>query len=155
MRKLGLILLLGLASLAAVAGKHDDAGPVCNLNFLVVKDHNGQPLRNAAVILHQVGEKGKQEKGGLELKTDPDGKANYDGVPYGKLRVQVLMHGFQTYGGDYDINRGTMEITIRMKRPEEQYSIYGPNGKRRRRKRRSKDRHGFSRIKNYGLLTED
>lgn len=132
MGKLSLILLLLLVSVPGFAGKHDDAGPVCNLNFVVLKDYNGKPVRNAAVVLHQVSEKGKQEHGGIELKTDPDGKANYEGVPYGKLRVQVLMHGFQTYGGDYDINRPVMEITVRMKRPEEQYSIYGPNGEEKK-----------------------
>jgi hypothetical protein len=66
------------------------------------------------------------------LKTDADGKANYDTIPYGKLRVQVLMTGFQTYGADYDINQARMEITIRMKRPEEQFSTYGPNGEEKK-----------------------
>jgi len=42
-----------------------------------------------------------------------------------KLRVQVLAPGFQTFGEDYDINQPTMEITIKLKRPEGQYSIYG------------------------------
>ena len=41
----------------------------------------------------------------MELKTDPDGKANFDGIPYGMLRVQVLAQGFQTYGEDYDIEK--------------------------------------------------
>jgi hypothetical protein len=132
MGKLSLTLLLLLVSVPGFAGKHDDTGPVCELNFVVLKDYNGKPARNAAVVLHQVSEKGKQEHGGLELKTDPDGKANYQGVPYGKLRVQVLMQGFQTYGGDYDINQPTMEITIRIKRPEEQYSVYGPNGEEKK-----------------------
>ena len=57
-------------------------------------------------------------------KTDADGKTSYDGVPYGKLRIQVLAHGFQTYGEDYDINQPDMDITIKMKRPAGQYSIY-------------------------------
>ncbi|MGH9500591.1 MAG: carboxypeptidase-like regulatory domain-containing protein [Terriglobales bacterium] len=128
MKKLGFILLLTLVNVPGFAGRHDDTGPVCNLNFVVVRDYNGKPVRNAAVVLHQVSDKGKQESGGIELKSDPEGKANYDGVPYGKLRVQVLMRGFQTYGGDYEINQPTMKITVRLKRPEEQYSIYGPNG---------------------------
>jgi hypothetical protein len=132
MRKLGLILALVLVSVPGFAEKHDDLGPVCNLSFVVIKDLNGKPVRNAAVVLHLVTEKGKQERGGIELKTDPEGKANYETIPYGKLRVQVLMTGFQTYGGDYDINQRTMEITIRIKRPEEQYSIYGPNGEEKK-----------------------
>ena len=95
------------------------------LKFLVVKDFNDKPIRNASVVLHPVGKKGKQERGGLQLKCDANGKAEYDGVPYGKLRVQVLAQGFQTFGQDYDVDQPVEEITIRMKRPQEQYSIYG------------------------------
>jgi hypothetical protein len=94
------------------------------LHFVVVRDYNGKPIRNAAVVMHPVAKNGKQEKGGLELKTDAEGKASFDGVPYGKLRVQVLIQGFQTYGGDYDIDRPTMEITVKLKRPARMYSIY-------------------------------
>jgi len=113
-----------LASGVAPLWAGDDLGPVATLNFVVLKDYNGKPVRNAAVVLHSVSDKGKQEKGGLELKTDDQGKASYDGVPYGKLRVQVLAKGLQTFGEDYDINQPTMEITIKLKRPEGQYSVY-------------------------------
>jgi Carboxypeptidase regulatory-like domain len=98
--------------------------PVSSLSFVVVKDYNGKPVRNAGVVMHSVGKHDKQDRGGLELKTDADGKASFDGVPYGKLRVQVLAPGFQTFGEDYEINQPTMEITIKLKRPEGQYSIY-------------------------------
>jgi hypothetical protein len=98
--------------------------PVALLNFLVLKDYNGKPVRNAGVVMHSVGKHDKQDRGGLELKTDAEGKASFDGVPYGKLRVQVLATGFQTFGEDYDVNQPTMEITIKLKRPEGQYSIY-------------------------------
>jgi len=37
-----------------------------------------------------VNKNGEQEKGGLELKTDGDGKTGIDGIRYGKLRVQVI-----------------------------------------------------------------
>jgi Carboxypeptidase regulatory-like domain len=99
--------------------------PLATLNFVVLRDENGKPIRNAAVVMHPVGENGKQGRGGLELKTDPEGKASYEGVPYGKLRVQVLAPGFQTYGEDYEIVQPTMDITIKLKRPAAQYSIYG------------------------------
>jgi len=98
--------------------------PLATLNFLVVRDENGKPVRNAAVVMHPVEENGKQARGGLELKTDPEGKASYEGVPYGKLRVQVLAPGFQTYGEDYDIGQPSVDITIKLKRPVGQYSVY-------------------------------
>ena len=98
--------------------------PVSALSFVVLKDDNGKPVRNAGVVMHSVGKNGKQDRGGLELKTDAEGKASFEGVPYGKLRVQVLAPGFQTYGEDYEVNHPTMEITIKLKRPGGQYSIY-------------------------------
>jgi uncharacterized GH25 family protein len=94
------------------------------MNFLVLKDYNGKPIRNASVVLHPVMKDGKQSKGGLELKADAEGKASFDGVPYGKLRIQVLAPGFQTFGEDYDVNQSNMQITVKMKRPQEQYSVY-------------------------------
>jgi Carboxypeptidase regulatory-like domain len=94
------------------------------LNFVVLRDYNGKPIRNASVVLHPVDNHGKQARGGYELKTDSDGKASFDGVPYGKLRIQVLAPGFQTYGDDYDINQPDMKITVKLKRPTGQYSIY-------------------------------
>jgi len=66
--------------------------------------------------------KGKQAMGGMELKTDNDGKTNIEGIPYGPLRVQVLAPGFQTFGEDYQINKPNLEITVKLKRPKKQYS---------------------------------
>jgi len=122
---LGLGLVLLLAAGSALAQKDNDKdGPSSWVYFTVVKDENGKPVRNAAVIMHPVSAKGKQVRGGLELKTSSDGKTDFDGIPYGMLRVQVLAPGFQTYGEDFDIEKATMEITIKLKRPGGQYSVY-------------------------------
>jgi len=122
---LGILMMAG----AVLAQKDKEEEPTSWLNFLVVKEENGKPVRNAAVIMHPVSAHGKQEKGGMELKTDPDGKANFDGIPYGKLRVQVLASGFQTYGEDFDIDKPKMEFTIKLKRPQGQFSVYGDRPK--------------------------
>ena len=111
-------------SFLGAASARKKQNPVANINFLVLRDENGKPIRNAAVVMHPVNEDGKQQRGGLELKTDPEGKTSYDAVPYGKLRIQVLAPGFQTFGNDYDIGEPDMDITIKMKRPGRQYSIY-------------------------------
>jgi carboxypeptidase family protein len=100
------------------------ASETAALSFIIVKDDSGKPVRNAAVVLHPVNGRGKQGRGGFELKTDNDGKTHFEGVPYGKLRVQVLAPGFQTFGEDYDIAEAEQEITVRLKRPQKQYSIY-------------------------------
>ena len=90
----------------------------------MLKEHNGKPVRNASVVLHLVNKKGKQARGGYQLKTDAEGKASFDGAPYGKLRIQVLMPGFQTFGEDFDINQPEREIVIKLKKPQEQVTIY-------------------------------
>ena len=92
---------------------------------MVVKDTNGKPVRNAAVVLHPVKKNGKQAMGGLELKTDDDGKTAIEGIPYGPLRVQVLAQGFQTFGEDYRVEQAETLITIRLKRPAKQVTSYG------------------------------
>lgn len=121
--RLSCLLLMALMTFPALAKKKQEE-PLATLNFVVLRDENGKPIRNAAVVMHPVDDRDKQERGGFELKTDPEGKASYDGVPYGKLRIQVLAPGFQTYGDDYDVNQATMVITIKLKRPAGQFSIY-------------------------------
>lgn len=116
-----LILFLGIAR---VTQAQDDEGPTANVRFVVLRDSDGKPVRNAEVVLHPVKRKGKQDKGEMELKTDAEGKASVDGIPFGPLRVQVLMPRFQTFGEDYEINKPEMEIQIKLKHPAGQYSIY-------------------------------
>jgi hypothetical protein len=94
------------------------------LSFLILKDYNGKPIRNASVIMHPVKGNGKQSKTGLELKTDAEGKTSFDGVPFGKMRIQIIAQGYQTFGDDYAIDKPEMEIVVKMKRPGGQYSIY-------------------------------
>jgi Carboxypeptidase regulatory-like domain len=125
---IGVLLALAMAG-AAVGQKDKDNEPTSFVYFQVIKDDNGKPVRNAAVIMHAVNEKGKQERGDMELKTDPEGKANFDGIPYGMLRVQVIATGFQTFGEDYDVEKGKTEITIKLKRPQGQYSVYDDHAK--------------------------
>src|SRR5260370_42689337 len=99
-------VVLGVG-IIGLAGAQDDDGPMADLRFVVVRDYNGKPVRNAAVGLHPVKRKGKQARGGVELKTDTEGRTNVDGIPYGPLRVQVLAPHFQTFGEDYEIGRAS------------------------------------------------
>src|SRR5215472_17821391 len=86
-----LVVLLLLLAVAAAADRKSSS-----LQFLVVKDENGKPVRNAEIVLHPVDKHGHQKSEGLELKTHEDGKASVSGVPYGKLRIQVIAPGFKT-----------------------------------------------------------
>ena len=112
-------LLAGAVVPTAAADK-----PSAKLKVTVVKAENGKPVVNAAVVLHPVDKKGRQERGGVELKTNQDGECSYVGLPYGRLRVQVIAHGLQTYGDDYEIDQPEKEITIKLNPPQGQVTIY-------------------------------
>jgi len=106
-----------------------DEGPMSSVRFVVLRDTDGKPVRNAEIVLHPVSHKGKQASGEMELKTDAEGKANIDGIPYGPLRIQVLAPHFQTFGEDYEINKPELELTVKLKHPSGQYSTYGDDKK--------------------------
>lgn len=119
-------LLCVLFSTAALAGKK---APVpeqktASINMTVIRDSSGKPVKNAEVVIHLVDIHGKQKAEGLELKTHDDGKAEATGIPYGKVRIQVIAPGFRTYGEDFSIDQPSHEFTIKLQKPAEQLSIY-------------------------------
>jgi hypothetical protein len=126
-RAIAMKISLGLAFIG-LTWAQDDVGATAKLQFVVVRDSDGKPVRNAEVVLHPVKRKGKQDKGEMDFKTDAEGKTSVDDIPYGQLRVQVLAPHFQTFGEDYEINKAEMEITVKLKHPGEQYSVYDSHG---------------------------
>jgi hypothetical protein len=116
--------ILALTAIAVCASLCAAGEQTSNVHFNVIRDYNGKPVRNASVVMHPVNRKGQQERNGLQLKTDAEGNTNFDGVPYGPLRIQVLVPGFQTYGEDFQISQPDTHITIKLKRPQDQYSVY-------------------------------
>jgi hypothetical protein len=115
-------LLACVMALAAFSQKKNEHKTAL-VKVTVVRESNGKPVRNAEVVLHPVID-GKQKDEGLELKTHEDGKAESSGIPFGKMRIQVIAQGFRTYGQDYDIDQPNLEITIKLQKPTDQFSIY-------------------------------
>jgi hypothetical protein len=118
------VCLLTLNALGVQKPNGKDQLPTAVINVIVLKDSNDKPVKNAEVILHLVDEHGRQKQEGLELKTHDDGKAGTSGIAYGKIRVQVIAHGFRTFGQDYDVNQPNLDITIKLEKPTDQVSIY-------------------------------
>ena len=121
-------LLLPLAVLAHAQDantrtrKYTPPPPTAKISVVVVKDANGKPIENAAVIFHMTGEEGK---GNMELKTNEEGRAAIDVVPIGDtMTLQIIASGFQTFGEDYKITTDSKDIIVRLKRPSRQYSTY-------------------------------
>ena len=127
----------GLAVVALVAGvlvghaqdtqkrgrKYKSAPPTARIDVTILRDVDGKPIENAAVIFHPM--EGEKDKGNMELKSNEDGKAVIDVLPIGDtVRLQIIAKGFQTYGQDYKVDKPQLAIEVRMKRPGEQYSVY-------------------------------
>jgi hypothetical protein len=107
--------------------KYKAPPPSSRVEVTILRDTNGKPIENASVIFHPLDEHG-HDTGNMELKTNEDGKTVIDVLDLNSnVRVQVIAKGFQTYGGDYKIDKADMAFEIRMKRPGEQYSTYKPH----------------------------
>jgi hypothetical protein len=131
-RQCTLIAGLGLAvvSLSVYGQENGKPGrkykappPAARIEVTVLRASDGKPIEDAAVIFHPI--EGDKDKGSLELKTNEDGKTLIDVIPIGDtVRLQIIARGYQTYGGDYKVDKDQMTMEVRMNRPGQQYSIY-------------------------------
>ena len=97
-----------------------------HIEVQVLKDSNGKPILNAAVVFHAI--KDGRDEGNLEVKTNEEGKAIIDVIATGSdVEVQVIADGFATYAGDYQVNDLNKLIEIKMLRPRAQISTYTDN----------------------------
>jgi len=129
---LALLFFTGLSSHSSALAqrrhmrKYKPPPPMAQVVVTVLRNADGKPLQNAAVVFHPQSD-GKND-GNMELKTDDEGKASLNIIPIGsKLLVQVIVPGYRTFGAEYDVPSDKKAITVRMKPPQEQYSIYESN----------------------------
>jgi hypothetical protein len=119
----GLVTALHAQDTVKRGRKYKAPPPTSAVEITVLRDTNGKPVENASVIFHPL-ENG-HDNGNMELKTNEDGKAKLDLLPIGSsVRLQVIAPGFQTFGEDYKVDKDTLNIEVKLKRPTAQYSIY-------------------------------
>jgi len=124
------LLLLAISTLAHAQDdsvrrgrKYKAPPPTAHFEITVLRASSGKPVENAAVIFHPLA--GGKDDGNMELKTNDEGKTTIDLLEIGStVRVQIIAPGFQTYGEDYKIDKDTMTVEVKLKRPAKQYSIY-------------------------------
>jgi hypothetical protein len=124
--------VLGLSLGCPTAGAQDRHGfyrkykpppPTAQITVTILRNDDGTPIANAAVIFHPL--KNGKDQGGMELKSDQDGKATIGVIPIGDtVLVQIVAKGYQTYGKIYKITKAQDAMKIRMKLPQPEYSIY-------------------------------
>jgi hypothetical protein len=106
--------------------KYKAPPPTSHIEVIVLRNYNGKPIANAAVVFHSV--KDNKDEGNLEVKTNEDGKAIIDVIPTGsEVGVQVIADGFATFADDYQVNEADRTITVKLLRPRAQVSEYIDN----------------------------
>lgn len=94
-----------------------------------VTSESGKPVDRAGVIVkfvegRSVVKLGKKVMTRWETRTNQEGIAKIPAIPQGKILVQVIAHGFQTYGDTVEVNEEEKTIEIKLKPPQAQYSAH-------------------------------
>jgi hypothetical protein len=95
---------------------------------VVVKSQAGRPIDRASVIIRCIDRKlaklGKHDCPAYELRTNEEGKAVMPPIPQGKIRIQVIAKGYQTFGKDFEINEEQKTVEVTVNPPQQQYSAH-------------------------------
>jgi hypothetical protein len=122
MRNLCALALLLLAAVVSPA-----AGPTTKLH-IVVKTQGGHPIDRASVVVkcldRSVTKLGKHECPAYEIRTNEEGVVKLPPIPQGKIRIQVIAKGYQTFGQDYTITDDEKTLDIKLNPPQQQYSAH-------------------------------
>ena len=117
-----------LAALLSGALAAHAAAPMTKLN-ISVKTQAGRPIDRASVVVrfvegHSVVKLGKAVRTTFELRTNQEGQANVPEIPQGKIRIQVIAKGYQTFGQLFDVTEEEKTIPITLNPPQQQYSAH-------------------------------
>jgi len=92
-----------------------------------VKTLTERPIERASVIVKFVEGRsiiklGKKINTTWQLKTNQEGVVKVPEMPQGKILVQVIAKGYQTFGETFDVNEEERTIAIKLNPPQPQHS---------------------------------
>ncbi len=94
-----------------------------------VKTLGDKPIDRASVIVRFVEGRSKLKFGKkiittYQLKTNQDGVAKIPPLPQGKLLVQVIAKGYQTFGETFEIEEAERVVEVKLNPPQPQFSVH-------------------------------
>ncbi len=121
-----LFRILASAALAAAVLVADDETTRLRVD---VKTLGGRPVERASVVLdfvegRSIAKLGKKILKHWEVRTNQDGIARLPPIPQGKVRVQVIAKGYQTFGQTYELLEEERTIEIKLNPPQPQFSAH-------------------------------
>jgi len=120
----GLLLILALALPLSFPASADD---ITRLK-IVVTTRSGRPIDRADVIVRFGGRSlvklGKMVRTTWEMRSSQEGVAEIPDMPKGKIRIQVIAKGYQTFGDTFEVSEDERTIEIKLNPPQKQYSSH-------------------------------
>src|SRR5436853_6545126 len=104
------------------------AAPMSKIN-ISVKTQGGHPVDRASVVVrfvegHSIVKLGKAVRTTFELRTNQEGEAQVPAIPQGKIRIQIIAKGYQTFGQVFDVSEEEKKIEITVNPPQQQYTSH-------------------------------
>ena len=85
----------------------------------------GKPVGRASVVIkfrHGLNINLKKIVTNWETKTNQEGNVTIPSMPQGEVQIQVIAQHFQTFGDIYQLTEPEQTVTIKLNRPQPQYS---------------------------------
>src|SRR5256885_7510523 len=114
-------LLLAIALLVAAL-----AAPAQTTKLRIeVRNIDDRPVDRASVLVRfvegrSVVKLGKKIRTSWELRTNQEGAVKIPPIPQGKILVQVIAKGYQTFGGTFDVAEEEKTLEVKLKPPQAQ-----------------------------------
>jgi hypothetical protein len=120
----GLLLILALALPLSFPASAADLTKL----KIVVTTKSGRPIDRADVVVRfggrSVAKLGKMVRTTWEMRSSQEGVAEIPEMPKGKIRIQVIAKGYQTFGDTFDVDEDERTIEIKLNPPQKQYSSH-------------------------------
>jgi hypothetical protein len=128
MRNWGLYLSLAAAVLLVLSLPATADTPMTKIH-IEVKSDTGKPVDRAGVIVRFVEGRdylklGKKIRTSYELRTNQEGEASIPSIPQGKILIQIIAKGYQTFGQTFEITEPEKTVEIKLNPPQTQYSAH-------------------------------
>lgn len=117
-----------LAILLAIASPLLADPPMTKLR-IEVRNPGDKPVDRAGVIVRfvegrSIAKFGKKIRTHWELRTNQEGVVTIPPIPQGKILIQVIAKGYQTFGEYIDVNEEEKTVPVNLKSPQPQYSAH-------------------------------
>jgi hypothetical protein len=67
---------------------------------------------------------GKKIMTSYQMRTNQDGVATMPAIPQGKIQIQVIAKGLQTFGQIIEIGEEEKTVEVKLNDPQPQYSVH-------------------------------